>query len=207
MSKLTPLQDRLVKSLRKNGIEDERVLKVLATLPRHHFIPEEDQERAYDDIPLPIGHGQTISQPYIVALMTELLEIKETDKVLEIGTGSGYQTAVLAKLAQEVYTIETLQPLSIKAEDILSALGYKNIYFRVGDGYFGWEEKAPFDAIMVTAAPARIPPPLQEQLADGGRMVIPEGMPNSIQTLWRYLKQGNSLTRENMGSVRFVPFI
>lgn len=204
---MTPLQEGLVRSLRKSGIKDERVLKVLATLPRHHFIPDEDQERAYANIPLPIGHGQTISQPYIVALMTELLELKETDTVLEIGTGSGYQTAVLAELAQEVYTIEALPPLSIKAEDILSTLGYKNIYFLVGDGYFGWEEKAPFDAIMVTAAPAKIPPPLQEQLADGGRLVIPEGAPDSIQTLWKYRKQGNSLTRENMGLVRFVPFI
>ncbi len=187
-------------------IKDQRVLTALQKVPRHEFVPVEKRSSAYENIPLAIGYGQTISQPYIVALMTELLEIKADDKILEIGTGSGYQTAVLAELAAEVYTIETIEPLANTAKHTLSRLGYQNINLRIADGYFGWEEKSPFDAIIVTAAAEETPSPLKDQLIDGGRLVIPLGSPNNIQTLWRFIKQKDFFIRENTGFVRFVPF-
>ena len=178
----------------------------LQKVPRDLFVPPEHLSKAYEDIPLPIGCGQTISQPYVVGLMTELLTLEPTDKVLEIGTGSGYQTAILAELAAEVYSIETIQPLAARAKEVLDRLGYKNISLRVADGYFGWEEKSPFDAIMITAAAEEIPEPLQNQLANGGRMVLPLGSPGQTQILWRLTKQNNFFIRESKGFVRFVPF-
>src|SRR6266404_8275606 len=152
-----------------------RVLAVMGKVPRHEFVPVEYRAFAYEDHPLPIGHGQTISQPFIVALMTEKLEPKASDKVLEIGTGSGYQAAVLAELVSNVYTIEIVEPLARRAETDLKRLGYTNIMVRAGDGYKGWPDAAPFDAIIVTCAPDKIPQPLTDQLKDGGRMVIPVG--------------------------------
>ena len=160
---------------------------------------------AYLDTALPIEHGQTISQPYIVALMTELLQVGARSKVLEIGTGSGYQAAVLAEIVAEVYTIEIIPQLAEKSTRLLRELGYTNIHTMCADGYYGWESEAPFDAIIVTAAPVNIPYPLIQQLKDGGRMVIPVGPPGAIQTLWRITKRGDSLDMENYGDVRFVP--
>ncbi|HYA63578.1 MAG TPA: protein-L-isoaspartate(D-aspartate) O-methyltransferase [Candidatus Sulfotelmatobacter sp.] len=165
------------------AVRDPRVLDSLRKTPRHRFVPAELVPYAYDDQPLPVGYGQTISQPYIVAKMTELLEPKGEHRVLEIGTGSGYQAAVLSPLVAQVYTIEIIEPLGNAARQRLAALGYKNIEVRVGDGYFGWPEKAPFDAIIVTAAANHIPPPLIEQLKPGGRMVIPVGNPFQPQML------------------------
>lgn len=192
--------------LKISGIKDKNVLAAMARVPRHEFVPDEHLFAAYDDRPLPIGYGQTISQPYIVALMTELLELKEDDKVLEIGAGSGYQAAILAELTKNVYTVEIIEELAAKAEKTLRALGYENVKFKIGDGFSGWEEESPFNAIIVTAAPEEIPPPLREQLAEGGRMVIPLGPPQGVQTLWKYTKKGGTLTTENHGLVRFVPF-
>ena len=187
-------------------ISDPRVKTVLGKIPRDQFVPEEYQPYAYENVPLPIGYGQTISQPYIVGLMTELLALKPTDRVLEIGTGSGYQTAVLAELAAHVYSIETIEPLAQSAQEVLTRLGYKNISFRTADGYFGWEEESPFDAILIAAAAEEVPPPLKKQLANGGRLVLPIGAPGGTQTLWRITKQNNNFIRENKGLVRFVPF-
>ncbi|NLC53796.1 MAG: protein-L-isoaspartate(D-aspartate) O-methyltransferase [Firmicutes bacterium] len=187
-------------------LTDQRVKTVLGKIPRDQFVPEEYQPYAYENIPLPIGYGQTISQPYIVGLMTELLALKPTDRVLEIGTGSGYQTAVLAELAAHVYSIETIEPLAKSAQEILTRLGYENISFRTADGYFGWEEASPFDAILIAAAVEEVPPPLEEQLVNGGRLVLPIGTPGGTQTLWRITKQNNNFIRENKGLVRFVPF-
>lgn len=187
-------------------LTDQRVKTVLGRIPRDQFVPEEYQPYAYENIPLPIGYGQTISQPYIVGLMTELLALKPTDRVLEIGTGSGYQTAVLAELAAHVYSIETIEPLAKSAQEILTRLGYENISFRTADGYFGWEEASPFDAILIAAAVEEVPPPLEEQLVNGGRLVLPIGTPGGTQTLWRITKQNNNFIRENKGLVRFVPF-
>ena len=187
-------------------LTDQRVKTVLGRIPRDQFVPEEYQPYAYENIPLPIGYGQTISQPYIVGLMTELLALKPTDRVLEIGTGSGYQTAVLAELAAHVYSIETVEPLAKSAQEVLTRLGYDNISFRIADGYFGWEEASPFDAILIAAAAEEVPPPLKEQLANGGRLVLPIGPPGGTQTLWRITKQNNNFVRENKGIVRFVPF-
>lgn len=187
------------------AIKDKRVLQAMNVVPRHKFVLKEYHSCAYDDRPLPIGHGQTISQPYIVALMTQLLELGEDDKVLEIGTGSGYQTAILAELAREVYTVEVIKPLAERAQETLKALGYQNIHFRLADGYFGWKEKAPFDAIIVTAAAEEIPTPLKEQLAEGGRMVAPLGPPEGVQTLYKFIKKGGSLVKEGIELVRFVP--
>jgi|SRR5690554_2831162 len=193
-------------NLEEKGIKDPRVLTAIEKVPRHLFVLNDNLSIAYADCPLPIGYGQTISQPYIVALMTELLELKETDRVLEIGTGSGYQTAVLAELAREVYTIEIIKPLVEKARHTLEILGYSNIQFRTDDGYYGWREAAPFQAIIVTAAYNQIPPPLKKQLSEDGRLVIPIGPPNAIQILWRILRTHGEYKRENHGFVRFVPF-
>jgi protein-L-isoaspartate(D-aspartate) O-methyltransferase len=188
-------------------IKDTRVLEALLKVPRNEFIPEEYGYLADQDCPLPIGYAQTISQPLIVALMTELLELRSTDRVLEIGTGSGYQTAILAEIVQKVYTIEVVRPLAERGRAALAALGYQNIDYRVDDGFPGWPEEAPYDAIIVAAAAEEIPQPLVRQLADGGRMVIPLGVPDEVQTLWKISKSGEQIKQEKHGLVRFVPFV
>lgn len=186
------------------GITDERVLDAMKRVPRHEFVPEDMRERAYEDRPLPIGEGQTISQPYIVAFMTEKLDPQPEDRVLEIGTGSGYQAAVLAELVKEVYTIEIVPGLASKAAHDLERLGYQNIHTRTGDGYQGWPEAAPFDAVIVTCAPEDVPKPLVGQLKDGGRMIIPVG-PAGDQKLILLRKLGGRLREEAVLPVRFVP--
>ncbi len=187
------------------GIKDKRVLRAMMRVPRHLFVPEEYRKRAYEDHPLPIGEGQTISQPYIVALMTSLLELKGDEKVLEIGTGSGYQAAILAELAGEVYSVERIPSLAIKAAETLEKLGYKNVHIKVGDGTLGWEENAPYDAIIVTAAAPKVPSSLIKQLKVGGRLVIPIGE-RFIQSLHRYIKgKDGNLKGEDFGGCVFVP--
>jgi len=168
-------REKLVEHLRRRGIKDERVLSAMLKVPRHLFVPPELSEEAYNDYPLPIGHGQTISQPYIVALMTEALEVKENHRVLEIGTGSGYQCAILAELAKEVYSVERIPELALRAQRVLSLLGYNNVWIKIDDGTLGWPEYAPYDRIIVTAGAPKIPEPLIEQLDKGGIMVIPVG--------------------------------
>ena len=185
------------------GIADKNVIEALRKIPRHLFVPKEERERAYSDGPLPIGHSQTISQPYIVAIMTELLGIDSTSTVLEIGTGSGYQAAVLGEIADSVYTIEIVAPLAEKAAEILDSLGYKNIFVRAGDGYQGWPEAAPFDAIIVTAAAPKIPQPLIDQLKIGGRLVIPVG--DLSQELYLVTKNEEGIVKQSIIPVRFVP--
>ena len=191
----------------KEPVTDTKVIKAMRDVPRHEFVPENARVRAYGDHPLPIGYGQTISQPYIVALMTQLLEVGGDDTVLEIGTGSGYQAAVLAELVKEVYTIEIVEPLAKQATERLARLDYANVHVRHGDGYFGWEEHGPFDAIIVTAAATHIPPPLLEQLKPGGRMVIPVGAPLQGQTLLLVEKTDDGKIRQkSILPVVFVPF-
>lgn len=184
----------------------DAVLQALGKVPRHRFVPEDQVEWAYENRPLPIGHGQTISQPFIVALMTDLLKLDSTDKVLEIGTGSGYQAAILAEIVESVHTIEIVEPLAESAAQRIRDLGYARIHTRQGDGYFGWESEAPFDAIVVTAAASHIPPPLVAQLKPGGRMVIPVGSGFMVQQLLLVQKdlQGLVTTRQIL-PVRFVP--
>ncbi len=189
--------------IRARGVTDPRVLDAMARVPRHLFVPEAVRGQAYDDYPLPIGEQQTISQPYIVALMTSLLELDGGEKVLEIGTGSGYQAAVLAELAREVYTIEILEPLAARAQRTLADLGYRNIRYRVGDGWSGWPEAAPFDGIIVTAAPEKVPQPLLDQLKVGGRLVIPVG--SFFQDLLVLTKTAAGFEKRNVIPVRFVP--
>lgn len=189
--------------IKKRGIKDKRVLNAMMKVERHLFVPEANQAFAYEDMPLPIGHGQTISQPYIVALMTELLHLKGNEKVLEIGTGSGYQAAILAELASQVWTIEIIEPLALKAGETLKKLGYKNIQVKCGDGYLGWKEYAPFDRIIVTCAPPFVPEPLVEQLAEGGKMVIPIG--ETYQELKLFEKIKGKLAEKTIVSVKFVP--
>ncbi len=191
--------------IRARGVKDEKVLSAIFKVERHKFVPLRFRHRAYNDYPLPIGENQTISQPYIVALMTELLELKGDERVLEIGTGSGYQAAVLAELAQEVYTIEILEPLAQKSQKLLQNLGYRNIYVKCGDGYLGWPDKAPFDAIIVTAAPPQIPQKLLDQLAEGGRMIIPVG--EKWQELMLVVKKDGQIKERSIIPVRFVPMI
>ncbi len=191
------------RQIAQRGVRDERVLEAMRRVPRHRFVPEEQRRRAYDDTPLSIGQGQTISQPYIVGLMTELLRPRPGDTVLEIGTGSGYQAAVLAELVAQVCTIEIVEPLADRARQVLEELGYGNIRLRVGDGFFGWPEAAPFDGIILTAAPEEVPRPLLLQLAEGGRLVVPEGEFN--QDLVVYEKQGGKIERRRIIPVRFVP--
>ena len=186
---------------------DSRVMKAMATVPRHKFVPDRFIPHAYDNRPLPIGEGQTISQPYIVAIMTDLLKIKPFDVVLEIGTGSGYQAAVLGELVEQVYTIEIIEPLQKSATKRLADLGYSNVTTQLGDGYYGWPEHAPFDAIMVTAAAGQVPPPLIRQLKPGGRMVIPVGGAFMTQFLLLIEKRvDGSLSTRQILPVRFVPF-
>lgn len=188
-------------------ISDKNVLEAITRVPRHRFVPESYREQAYEDRPLPIGFGQTISQPFVVALMSELLELSLSDKVLEIGTGCGYQTAILAELAGTVYTIERIPELSDRARRTLRELGYTNIHFRVGDGWQGWPDAAPFDGIIVTAAAATWPPALLEQLSNGGRIVIPIGPAAGDQMLWQATKVGDDFIKRRIGPVRFVPLI
>ena len=188
------------------GVLDARVLEAMAKVPRHHFVPDALQANAYENRPLGIGHGQTISQPYIVALMTDLARIAPGDRVLEIGTGSGYQAAIAAELARSVYSIEIIEPLAREAAARLARLGYRNVETRVADGYHGWEEKGPFDAMLVTAAVTHIPPPLVKQLKPGGRMVIPVGAQFSVQQLVLIDKQADgSIRTRQIIPVRFVP--
>jgi protein-L-isoaspartate(D-aspartate) O-methyltransferase len=186
------------------GITNPAVLAAMRSVPRHEFVPEVQRPHAYEDRPLPIGHDQTISQPFIVALMTDKLEPRPTDRVLEIGTGSGYQAAVLARLVAEVYSIEIVEPLAQRAMSDLARLGYTNVFVRADDGYQGWPEAAPFDAIIVTCAPEQIPRPLAEQLKDGGRMIIPIGSRHD-QQLILLRKRGNHLEQSAVLPVRFVP--
>jgi protein-L-isoaspartate(D-aspartate) O-methyltransferase len=185
---------------------DRRVLAVMAEVPRHLFVRKQQQGEAYDNRPLPIGHGQTISQPYIVALMTDLLQIKPGDRVFELGTGSGYQAAILAKLARQVYSVEIIPPLGRQAAEVLAQHGYRNVEVKVADGYYGWPEHAPFDAIVVTAAASHVPPPLVRQLKLGGRMVIPVGTSFLTQHLMLVEKQPDgSVTTRQILPVSFVP--
>src|SRR5262245_2150570 len=186
------------------GINDQRVLAAMAKVPREEFVPPESRIASYEDGPLPIGYAQTISQPYIVAFMTEQLRPKPSDRVLEIGTGSGYQAAILAELVADVYTIEIVEPLATTAEATLQRLGYKNVHLMVGDGYRGWPEEAPFDAIIVTCAPGKVPQPLVDQLKDDGRMVIPVGE-RFAQQLYLLEKKNGQLKESATLPVRFVP--
>ena len=192
------------RQLRPRGIDDSRTLRAMANVPREKFVAKELQARAYEDRPLPIGYGQTISQPFIVAFMTQELKPKPTDRVLEVGTGSGYQAAVLAELVAEVYTIEIVKPLAESAEVRLRELGYKNVHVKAGDGYKGWREHAPFDAIIVTAAPDHVPQPLVEQLREGGRMIIPVGK-TFAQELYLLEKRGGVVKQTAVIPVKFVP--
>jgi protein-L-isoaspartate(D-aspartate) O-methyltransferase len=193
--------------LKGRGIKDKRVLEVMGRLPRHLFVADHLRDRAYADYPLPIGEGQTISQPYVVALMTEALKLKPTDRVLEIGTGSGYQAAVLAEIVKEVYTIEIRKSLADMADRRLKDFNYKNVKVKYADGYFGWQEHAPFDAIIITAAANHIPPPLIRQLKEGGRLILPLGSTVYYQTLTLVTKKKGDLDVEQMGSVAFVPMV
>ncbi len=198
------MREKMVETqIKARGVKEPRVLSALLKVERHRFVPEKYLDLAYADQPLPIGEGQTISQPYIVALMTELLDLKGNEKVLEIGTGSGYQAAVLAELAKEVYTIEIIESLASTAKKRLSELGYQNINVKAGDGYLGWPEVAPFDAIIVTAAPDHIPDPLIDQLKEGGRMVVPIG--NYAQELQKIVKRSGKIETTNVIPVVFVP--
>lgn len=187
------------------AVTDPRVITSMRETPRHLFVPEDLRDRAYFDHPLPIGYGQTISQPSLVALMTEKLSLQPTDRVLEIGTGSGYQSAVLSSLVADVYTIEIVEPLAKQAAETLAGLGYENVHTRAGNGYLGWPEAAPFDAIIVTCAPNDIPPTLISQLREGGRMVIPVGAESEIQELYLLEKQAGKIERRSILPVRFVP--
>jgi len=189
------------------GVKDPLVLQAMRTVPRHEFVPHDLRESAYRDAPLPIGREQTISQPYIVALMTETLKLEGGEKVLEIGTGSGYQAAVLAKIARRVYSIERFKPLSKEAERLLISLGIYNVVCDVGDGSKGWPAQAPFDRIVVTAAPEHLPEALCDQLADGALLVVPVGPQTRDQRLERHRKVGHRLVREDLGAVRFVPMV
>jgi protein-L-isoaspartate(D-aspartate) O-methyltransferase len=199
-------QRGMVALLKRRGIRDDRVLEAMAAVPRQAFVLANSLEEAYGDHALPIGYRQTISQPYIVALMTEALEAKSGDRVLEIGTGSGYQAAVLAELGLDVYTVERIPELHEAAVRHLCEQGY-TVHAKVDDGYSGWQEYAPFDGILVTAAAPEMPQPLIAQLADGGRMVIPIGPADTYQTLWKVVRRGEQIQKVNLGGVAFVPFV
>lgn len=192
--------------IRARGIRHPDVLRAMHSVPRHRFVPYRVRQMAYQDTPLPIGDGQTISQPYIVALMSAVLELDRSQKVLEIGTGSGYQAAVLGEMAGQVYSIEIIPALGKTAKKVLRNLGYDNVHVRIGDGYQGWPEKAPFDAIIVTCAPTHVPQPLQDQLAEGGRLVIPVG-PAGNQELVLLKKVNGNIQQQKIIPVRFVPMV
>lgn len=193
------------RQLRARGITDKKVLQAFVDVPRHRFVDSSQYDRAYEDYPLPIGKGQTISQPYIVALMTEVIRPDSSDRVLEIGTGSGYQAAILAELVDSVFTIEIVEMLGRRAESVLAALGYDNVFVKIGNGYLGWPEHAPFDKIIVTAAPPEVPQALVDQLAEGGRMVLPVG--DFWQELILITRQNGKIKREKITDVRFVPMV
>ncbi|MBN1271238.1 MAG: protein-L-isoaspartate(D-aspartate) O-methyltransferase [Candidatus Aminicenantes bacterium] len=193
------------RQIERRGVSDPKVLAAMQKIPRHLFVPGNMISSAYMDEPLPIGNGQTISQPYIVAYMTEALKLKGEEKVLEVGTGSGYQAAVLAEIAAEVYTVELIEELSNRARSILENLGYRNIFYKTGDGTRGWEKYAPYDAIIVTAAPAHIPKELKRQLKHSGRMVIPVG--TTMQELYLVIRKGTGFKKNPLLPVRFVPLI
>jgi protein-L-isoaspartate(D-aspartate) O-methyltransferase len=200
-------RERMVsQQLAARGIRDERVLAAMSKVPRHLFVDEALRDQSYSDFPLPIGHGQTISQPYIVALMTELLGLQGYEKVLEIGTGSGYQTAILAELSRFVYSVERISALLFRAKTILHGMGYSNVHIKLDDGTWGWRENAPYDAILVTAGAPYVPEPLLEQLADSAVMVIPVGDEFS-QTLVRVHKSAGRITQETITGVRFVKLV
>jgi protein-L-isoaspartate(D-aspartate) O-methyltransferase len=203
--RLEERMEMVERQIRRRGVTDQDVLDAMERVPRHEFVPDQHRSQAYADHPLPIGYGQTISQPYIVALMTELLALSSTDRVLEIGTGSGYQAAILGEIVDEVYTVEIVEPLAIEAKSRLQRLGYENVHVRHADGYYGWEEHAPYDAIIVTCAPDHIPLPLVQQLRDGGKLVIPVGPPGGYQTLWEVVRQGEEIKKRNVTGVAFVP--
>jgi protein-L-isoaspartate(D-aspartate) O-methyltransferase len=203
---VTALREAMVaRQIEARGVVDARVLAAMRKVPRHLFVPPDLQRLAYEDEPLPIGQEQTISQPYIVAFMTEALALRPEDRVLEIGTGSGYQTAVLAEIAAEVWTVEIVESLARRARKILSELGYGNIRFKLGDGGAGWPEAGPFDAVMVTASPETVPAPLKAQLGTGGRMVLPVGV--DVQDLVRLTRAGAGWREERLLGVRFVPLV
>ncbi len=191
--------------LESRGIKTKSVLNAMKNVPRHHFVPENQKRNAYDDRPLPIGYGQTISQPYIVAYMTQIIDPKPEYRVLEIGTGSGYQAAVLGEIVDSVFTVEIIQALAERARTDLKENGYDHVIVRHADGYHGWKSKAPFDAIVVTAAAEHIPPPLIEQLKPDGKMIIPVGSPFMIQNLMLVEKKGESIRTTSLFPVRFVP--
>jgi protein-L-isoaspartate(D-aspartate) O-methyltransferase len=197
-------QQMVQRQLMTRGINDARILAVMAKVPREEFVAPESRAASYEDGPLPIGNGQTISQPYIVAFMTEQLRPKPNDRVLEVGTGSGYQAAILAELVSEVYSVEIVEPLAKNAQATLQRLGYKNVHLKIGDGYKGWPEQGPFDAIIVTCAPEKVPQPLVDQLKDDGRMVIPVG-DRFAQELYLLEKKNGQLKQSATLPVRFVP--
>ena len=199
-------QKMIQEQLKPRGIKDERVLAAMAKVPREEFVPENLRDKSYSDSALPIGNDQTISQPFIVAFMTEQLRLQPTNRVLEVGTGSGYQTAVLAELAKDVYTIEIIEPLAKGASARLARLGYNNAHVKVGDGYQGWPEVAPFDAIIVTCAPDKVPPPLTQQLKENGRMIVPVGS-GMEQQLFLLEKKDGQLAQTAILPVRFVPMM
>jgi len=199
-------QQGMVRLIRSRGITTPLVLDALARVPRHRFVPETQRESAYGDHALSIGCQQTISQPYIVALMTDALDLRPGDRVLEVGTGSGYQTAILAEMGMDVYTIERIPELYAQAKACLELLGY-TVHCLLGDGYYGWLEFAPYNGIIATAAPDEIPPALLEQLADGGRLIIPVGPHHGYQTLWKVIRRGDGIQELDLGGVAFVPFI
>ncbi len=197
-------QRMVQEQLMPRGIHEERVLAAMKKVPREEFVPQETRAAGYTDQPLPIGYGQTISQPFVVAFMTEQLQLKRDDRVLEIGTGSGYQAAILAELVADVYTIEIIEPLAKNAEATLKRLGYKNVHMKAGDGYKGWPDRAPFDAVIVTCAPDHVPLPLVDQMKEGGRMIIPVGGTGE-QELYLLEKKSGRLEKRAVLPVRFVP--
>ena len=203
----TTKREVMVRSqIEARGIRDAATLSAMRKVERHRFVPPAYRKYAYDDTPLPIGYDQTISQPYIVALMTGLLRAKAGDRILEIGTGSGYQAAVLSEIAGEVYTIEIIKPLAVRTRELLKDLGYENVHPVIGDGYRGLPDKAPFDGILVTAAAPSVPPALVAQLREGGRMLIPVGSPGKVQVLKLVEKRKGRIVTRNVTDVRFVPF-
>ncbi|MEA1965161.1 MAG: protein-L-isoaspartate(D-aspartate) O-methyltransferase [Candidatus Aerophobetes bacterium] len=202
-----PREEMVKEQIQKRGIKDEKVIRAMIKVPRHKFVAEHLKPHAYEDTPLPIGMGQTISQPYIVALMTELLQLKKEDKALEVGTGSGYQAAVLAEIVNEVYTVEIIEKLGTRARERLKELDYNKVQVKIDDGYYGWKEYAPYDAIIVTCAAEHVPPPLIRQLKEEGRMCIPVGGPFQVQTLMLIEKKGEKIISRSILPVRFVPML
>lgn len=199
---VSPQERMIEEQIRGRGLDEPRVIETMRAVPRHRFIPEAYRSHAYEDCAVSLDLGQTVSQPYIVGLMTRLLDVRESDRILEIGTGSGYQTAILAQLARSVYTVERLSVLGQRARETLESLGYDNIHYRIGDGYEGWAEHAPFDGIMVTAAPSELPAALFRQLKDSGKMVIPIG-----EELYTVTRSGDEAVKVHHGGVHFVPMV